>query len=180
VVVAGVVLISGVIGAGAYGDDPLAGVVFGALTSVAYAGFLLVLRQGSKDLRRIAGPLFHATAMSAVAAAVFGLFTGELDGPPGLDSHGWLLALAFFAQVAGWLLISISLPRLPAAVTSVILLLQPVGAMVLAKFVVDEQPSPVQIVGAVLILAGVIVAARSRSEVRPEGDLEPMEARAVP
>jgi len=180
VVLVGVVLISGVIGGDAYGDDPIAGVVYGALTSVAYAGFLLVLRQGSKDLRRIAGPLFHATAMAALASAVFGLFAGELEGPPGLESHGWLLALAFAAQVAGWLLISISLPRLPAAVTSVILLLQPVGAMILAKFVVDEQPSFVQILGAALILAGVIVAARSRSEARPEGDLQPAEARAAP
>jgi drug/metabolite transporter (DMT)-like permease len=180
VVLVGVVLISGVVGAGAYGDDPLAGVVYGALTSVAYAGFLLVLRQGSKDLRRIAGPLFHATAMSALASAVFGVFAGELDGPSGLDSHGWLFALAFFAQVAGWLLISISLPRLPAAVTSVILLLQPVGAMILAKLVVDEQPSLVQVAGAGLILAGVIVAARSRSEARPDRELQPAEARAAP
>jgi drug/metabolite transporter (DMT)-like permease len=180
IVLGGVVLISGVIGADAYGDDPLAGVVYGALTSIAYAGFLLVLRQGSKDLRRIAGPLFHATAMAALASAVFGLVVGELDGPPGLDSHGWLLALAFAAQVAGWLLISISLPRLPAAVTSVILLLQPVGAMVLAKLVVDEQPSIVQVLGAALILVGVIVAARSRIEARPEGDLRPIEARAAP
>src|SRR5918999_6285764 len=73
IVLVGVVLISGVPGGDPYGEDPIAGVVYGALTSVAYAGFLLVLRQGSKDLRRIAGPLFHATAMSALGAAAFGL-----------------------------------------------------------------------------------------------------------
>jgi drug/metabolite transporter (DMT)-like permease len=180
VVLVGVVLISGLVGEGAYGDDPLAGVIYGALTSVAYAGFLLVLRQGSSDLRRVAGPLFHATAMAALASFLFGLFAGQLEGPPGLDSHGWLVALALAAQVAGWLLISISLPRLPAAVTSVILLLQPVGAMVLAKLVVDEQPSLVQVLGAALILAGVIVAARSRSDVHSRGELPGAEARAAP
>jgi drug/metabolite transporter (DMT)-like permease len=180
VVMAGVVLISGVFGADAYGESPLAGVVYGALTSIAYAAFLLVLRQGSKDLRRVAGPLFHATAVSALAAAAFGVVTGTLEAPDGLASHGWLVALALAAQVAGWLLISISLPRLPAAVTSVILLLQPVGAMVLAKFVLEEQPSIVQLGGALLILLGVIVAARSRSGETRDRELQPMEARASP
>lgn len=180
VVLAGVVLISGVTGGDAYGDDPLAGVIYGGLTSVAYAGFLLVLRQGSKDLRRVAGPLFHATAMAALASALFGVAARQLEAPTGVAGHGWLLALALAAQVAGWLLISISLPRLPAAVTSVILLLQPVGAMVLAKFAVDEQPSLVQVLGAGLILAGVIVAARSRAATTPEREPEPMEARAAP
>lgn len=163
VVLFGVVLISGILGGDAYGDDPVAGVVYGALTSVAYAGFILVLRQGSQDLRRVAGPLFHATAVSAVAAAVYGAFSGTLEAPDTLAAHGWLALLAMAAQVAGWLLISLSLPRLPAAVTSIILLLQPVGAMILARFTLDEVPAPVQLGGALLILAGVIIATRSRA-----------------
>jgi drug/metabolite transporter (DMT)-like permease len=179
IVLVGVVLISGVVGADAYGKDPLAGVVYGALTSVAYAAFLLVLRQGSKDLRRVAGPLFHATAVSALAAALFGVATGTLAAPSDAASHGWLVALALAAQVAGWLLISISLPRLPAAVTSVILLLQPVGAMILAKFVLEEQPSVVQLAGAALILAGVIVAARRSGAGAPVAP-ERLEARPAP
>ena len=54
----GVVLISGVVGADAYGSNPALGVLFGVLTAITYAGFLLVLREGSTDLRRPAGPLF--------------------------------------------------------------------------------------------------------------------------
>ena len=48
VVFLGVVLISGVVGAGAYGDDPLLGVVYGLLTALAYALFLLILRQAER------------------------------------------------------------------------------------------------------------------------------------
>ena len=44
VVLIGVVLISGVVGEGAYGSNPALGVLFGLLTAVAYAGFLLTLR----------------------------------------------------------------------------------------------------------------------------------------
>ncbi|MBW3595575.1 MAG: DMT family transporter [Actinobacteria bacterium] len=162
VVLIGVVLISGVLGGDAYGESPVRGVLFGALTSVAYAGFILTLREGSRDLRRVAGPLFYATAVSGAAAAVFGGITGTLEAPGGLDSHGWLAALAVTSQGVGWLLISLSLPRLPAAITSVVLLLQPVGAMVLARIVLEERPSTGQIAGAALILFGVIIATRGR------------------
>ena len=61
VVLLGVVLISGVIGGGAYGRNPGLGVILGVATGFAYAGFLLVLRRGNADLRRPAGPLFDAT-----------------------------------------------------------------------------------------------------------------------
>jgi drug/metabolite transporter (DMT)-like permease len=50
------------------------------------------------------------------------------------------------------------LPRLPAAITSVVLLLQPVGAMALAAVALGESPGPLQLAGAALILAGVVVA----------------------
>jgi drug/metabolite transporter (DMT)-like permease len=168
IVLFGVVLISGVLGGEAYGESPVAGVFFGGLTSVAYAGYILTLREGSRDLRRIAGPLFNATVVAAVAAAIFAVVTGTFAAPEGLDSHGWLAALALTSQVVGWLLISLSLPRLPAAITSIVLLLQPVGAMVLARVVLEETPSVAQISGAILILVGVIVATRGRTEQDPE------------
>lgn len=161
-VLAGVVLISGVIGNEAYGQDPAMGVVFGIATSVAYAGFILVLRQGSGDLRRVAGPLFHATAASALVAALYGVVFGGMEWNPGWSSHAWLVALALTAQVAGWLLISRSLPRLPAAVTSVVLLLQPVGAVALAAVTLGERPGWGQLGGAALILAGVVLATAGR------------------
>ncbi len=66
VVFVGVILISGVVGSGAYGDDPLLGVVFGVLTAITYALFILILRQGNTDDRRPAGPLFDATLSGAV------------------------------------------------------------------------------------------------------------------
>ena len=165
IVLGGVVLISGVLGEGAYGDDPALGVLFGALTSIAYAAFILVLRQGGRDLRRPAGPLFDATVVAGIGAAGAGVAVGDRDVVPAWPAHGWLVLLALSAQVVGWLLISVSLPRLPAALTSMLLLLQPVGALVLASVILDEDPSGVQLAGVVLILAGVLVATRRRRPV---------------
>jgi drug/metabolite transporter (DMT)-like permease len=170
VVLAGVVLISGVVGQDAYGDNPGLGVLFGALTSLAYAAFILVLREGSRDLRRVAGPLFHASLAAVVAAAVYAPLSGDMQWGPRWPEHGWLLALALSAQVAGWLLISLSLPRLPAAVTSIVLLLQPVGAMVIAALALGEDPAAAQLAGAGLILAGVVVATSGRARAAPAPD----------
>jgi drug/metabolite transporter (DMT)-like permease len=159
---AGVVLISGVLEEGAYGSDPTMGVVYGVLTGIAYAGFLLTLRQGSLDLRRLAGPLFDATCASAVVAGFAGIALGELDPLPGWEAQVWLVALALSSQVLGWLLISISLPRLPAVLTSVLLMIQPLLAVILAALLVDERPSPLQLAGAGAILAGVLLASSTR------------------
>ncbi len=168
-VLVGVVLISGLVGAGAYGSDPALGVVVGLGTGVSYALFLLVLRRGNADLRRPAGPLFDATLSSTIAAAAIGLPLGELDVVPSFPSHAWLILLAVSSQVVGWLLISVSLPRLPAALTSVILTLQPVGAVLLAVLLVAETPSPVQLLGAAFILAGLTLATiRRRTVAEPE------------
>lgn len=172
VVLIGVVLISGVMG-DAYGEDPILGVVYGVATSLAYAAFILILREGSRDLDRVAGPLFHATLVSTIVAAAYGAVFGGIDWRPGWDSLWWLTILALTAQVLGWLLISRSLPRLPAAITSMVLLLQPVGALVLAAIILDERPALLQLVGAGSILAGVVIATSGQRTpvAEPEGAL---------
>jgi drug/metabolite transporter (DMT)-like permease len=158
IVLVGVVLISGVIGAGTYGRDPARGVMFGILTGLTYAGFILILRHGNTDLRRPAGPLFDATAAAAVVALAAGGVIGDVHLAPSWPAHGWLLTLALSSQVLGWLLISISLPRLPAAVTSVLLTIQPVGSVLLGIAIFSESPSAAQFAGVGVVLAGVVVA----------------------
>jgi drug/metabolite transporter (DMT)-like permease len=158
IVLVGVVLISGVIGAGTYGRDPARGVLFGILTGLTYAGFILILRHGNSDLRRPAGPLFDATAAATVVALAAGAVIGDVDLTPTWPAHGWLATLALSSQVLGWLLISVSLPRLPAAVTSVLLTIQPVGSVLLGIAIFSESPSAAQFAGVGVVLAGVVVA----------------------
>ena len=162
VALGGVFLISGAIGQGAYGDNPPLGVLFGVLTGVAYSGFLLTLRHGSSDLRRPAGPLFDATLVSAIAVGVAGVFLGDLDPLPGWEAQGWLVVLALSAQVVGWLLIATSLPRLPAAVSSVLLTFQPLCSVLFAALILSENPSRYQLLGAAAILAGLVLATSGR------------------
>jgi drug/metabolite transporter (DMT)-like permease len=159
---AGVVLISGVLETGAYGDDPLLGAVLGLLAGAAYTGFLLSLRHGSRDLRRVAGPLYDATLATAVVLLPVGLLQGDLDLAPPASGHAWLLLLALTNQAGAWLLITLSLPRLPAVLTSILLTLQPVGSVFFAALLLDERPSLLQLAGTAAILAGLVVASAGR------------------
>jgi drug/metabolite transporter (DMT)-like permease len=158
VVMLGVVLVSGMVGHHAAGLHPVAGVWFGVATSIAYAGYLLILRRSSAGSPHIAGPVADATAGAAVASLAFGLVFGGLELHPLWPAIGWLALLALLSQTLGWLLITSSLPRLPAAVSSLMLLLQPAASLALAAAVLGQHPTLVQILGAVLTCGGALIA----------------------
>lgn len=163
IALAGVVFISGVLDAEPYGADPLLGSMLAVLTAFCYAAYLLLLRKG-RDRQRAAGPIFDATLTCGLTALAAGLIVGDFDPVPQLPMHAWLLLLALSAQVAGQVMIATALPRLPAATTSIILLIQPLLATVIAMVVLAESPSPTQLVGVVLILGGVLLgSARPRA-----------------
>jgi drug/metabolite transporter (DMT)-like permease len=174
VVLAGVVLISGVVGAGAYGADPALGVLLGIATALCYSGYLLVIRRGGRDARRPAGPVAIATLSTALVAAAAGVVIGDLDPTPALASLAWLALLGLTSQGLGYLFISISLPRLPAIVTSLILLVQPVITVGLSMVLLGERPSVAQLAGVALVIGGIAVAtvpiARVRDALRSGSD----------
>jgi drug/metabolite transporter (DMT)-like permease len=70
--------------------------------------------------------------------------------------------------VLGWMLISVSLPRLPAALTSIVLMVQPATSVVLGVVLLDEAPSAVQLSGVAIVLGAVAFAtlgSRQREQV---------------
>jgi drug/metabolite transporter (DMT)-like permease len=178
VMLAGLVLVGGLAGVGgsrAYGSDPARGVAYGAAVAVIYAIYILTLRQATSSLGprpAVAAVLFEATAGATVASAVLGLVlhdyrVGSASWPwPAL---GWLALLALTSQVIGWLLITVSMPRLPAGMVGAVLLIQPAGSVGLSYLVLGERPSGLQLAGVALVLTGVLVAVAG-------GDLRPPRA----
>jgi drug/metabolite transporter (DMT)-like permease len=155
-VLAGVALIAGLFTHEAYGADPPLGVFLGILTAFCYAGYLIVIRQVNKG--RAAEPVAIGTASTLVVSLLVGLAVGSIDLVPTLPSHLWLVLLGISAQSLGYLLISISLPRLPAVVTSIILLAQPVISVFLSMIIVNETPSFEQLVGVSFVVGGIALA----------------------
>ena len=170
VVLVGVVLVSGMLGGHAAGLHPVAGVGFGLATSAAYACFLLTLRATAGQTRHVAGQLADATVGAAIGSAVLGLLFGGFQVVIPWSAFGWLLMLAMLSGTAGWLLITSSLPRLPASMSSLLLLLQPAGALVLAAVVLREQPTIVQVIGACVVCLGVLAASWANTSQSRDGD----------
>jgi drug/metabolite transporter (DMT)-like permease len=168
VVLFGVALVSGLGRVDSFGSNPLVGTLLALMSAVFYAAFILGIRSSNDLQAPSAGPLMEATAGAALAALVLSPFGEGIQLAPTWPAHGWLLALALSSQVAGWLLISYALPRLPAAETATIILLQPVLTMVWGMIIFEEQPSPIQLVGAGLVLAGVGFVAMTSSRRTPK------------
>jgi drug/metabolite transporter (DMT)-like permease len=155
VVIGGVALTSGLARADAYGANPVAGASLGLLAGLCYATFLLVFRASNRSLAPTAGPLLDCTLGAAAGALLTAPFDPFFSFAPAWPAHGWLVLLALVSQVFGWLLIANALPRLPALETSVMLLVQPVFALVWGRLLFAERPSPLQWTGAAIVVGGV-------------------------
>ena len=162
IVLFGILLVSGALESGAYGANPSRGVLYGVVTALTYAAFLLIQRQGSADLRRPGGPLFDTSLVTAVLAGLYGLAIGAGDLVPAWPSAGWLILLGLTSQALGWLLITLSLPRLPAAMTSLTLTIQPIASVALGAILLGQEPSALQLAGVACILAGLLSVALRR------------------
>jgi drug/metabolite transporter (DMT)-like permease len=153
----GVLFVSGALEDGAYGANPPRGVAFAAGAGLLYATFLLVQRAGSMDLRRPGGVLFDMTLVATVTALIVSVALGAEDLAPAWPSAGWLILLALTSQVLGWYLITVSLPRLPAAMTSMLLTIQPIGSVILGAVLLSEEPTVLQLTGCALIVSGLLL-----------------------
>ena len=164
-VCAGVLLVSGALEHGAYGANPARGALFGIACGFSYATFILIQRHGLMDLSHPAGLLFDTSVFASITAVILALILGADDLAPTWPSAGWLLVLALTSQVLGWMLITVSLPRLPAAMTSLILTIQPIGSVLLGALLLSQEPSLLQLCGCVLIVLGLVsVGARARAD----------------
>jgi drug/metabolite transporter (DMT)-like permease len=161
VVLFGVALTSGLARNDAYGTRPGEGVALGVAAGLCYAVFLVVFRASNRSLAAPAGPLLDATIGTAVGALLSAGLDPEFTFVVSSEAHLWLIALAIVSQVIGWLFIATALPRLPSVETSVLLLVQPVFAIVWGVVFFAERLSAVQWIGSAIVLAGVTVLSLS-------------------
>ena len=116
----------------------LRGVVFGIARASPTRASSSCCASGSADLRRPARAAVRHDGGRGGRGAVAGIVLGEADLVPTWPSVAWLVLLALSSQVLGWMLITVSLPRLPAAITSVTLTIQPVGSLILGAVLLGE------------------------------------------
>lgn len=129
--------------------------------AAAVAGYLLTGRAA----RRRLPVTVYAASVYAIAAAVL-LPTALLAGATltGYDATTWLAlaGLVVGPQLLGHTVFNALLGVVTATVVSVVVLVEPLGATLLAWVVLRELPAPLFWVGAPLVLGGVFVATASR------------------
>jgi drug/metabolite transporter (DMT)-like permease len=135
----------------------LLGDALGVITAMFYAAYQLTV----KKLRGNIGTARIMAVSSMVTAAILlplALLSGEQFFPATPAGWGKVLGLALVSQVAGQSLIAYALAHLPATLSSVGLLLQPVMAGLFAWILLGETLSAVAVAGAVLVLIGIRIA----------------------
>jgi drug/metabolite transporter (DMT)-like permease len=147
------------------GGGTLFGDALGLLTAVFYAGYIL-------SVGRLRAEFSTATLMAwsgvVTAAALLPIALVSGEGLVASTARGWavLLGLALLSHVAGQSMIAYALAHLPAALSSVGLLLQPAAAAILAWALFGEALGPLQAAGAAVVLAGIFLAKKGS---RPPG-----------
>jgi drug/metabolite transporter (DMT)-like permease len=141
------------------------GVLFGLLTAVAYAGYLLTMRAARADavdslpLREVAIMSLSVAAMLALSAFIEG---ASLVIPTMADA-GWLLAYGLLSHCLGMVLIASSLPQVSTTEAGLALLLQPSLSFVWDVLFFARAVSTTELVGAVIALIAIYLGARPTS-----------------
>ena len=140
-------------------QDHFIGDLLGVLTAVFYAAYQMSVERLRKRFSTVT-IMKYAIPASALVMLPVALASGEDLLPVTLAGWGFLIALAAGPQVFGQGLIAWALAHLPVAFASVSLLVQPVTAALVAWALFGEQIGLQQGIGAVIVLAGIMLARR--------------------
>jgi drug/metabolite transporter (DMT)-like permease len=156
----GTVVISG--GDFALGGEALMGDLLALTGAVLVAGYTILGRKVRQQVSVVTYSGIVYTVAACVLAAVM-----LVSGTPflGYPAETWFffVVITIGPQFLGHTMFNYLLGELSAAVVAVVLMLEPIGAALLAYIFLGEVPPGATLVGGVLILAGVLVAVRAET-----------------
>lgn len=142
-----------------FGSNYMAGNLLGLLTAVFYGAYLLAVSLVRSNYRTMTVMAWSSIGTLIVLLPVT-LWRGESLVPHTLHGMLMLVGLAVISHVGGQGLIAYALAKLPAALSSITLLVQPVIATVLGASLFHEYLSVPEFVGGAIILIGIVTARR--------------------
>ena len=140
--------------------EQLLGDLLSLLTAISYGSYMLTV----KKLRETCPPqqIMAWSGLFAVPIMFFAaLISGESMISPQLNGWAILIGLALISHFAGQSLIAYAFGHLPASLTSLNLLLQPVFAAALGWLLLSQAMVGKQLIGAIIILSALTIANRS-------------------
>ncbi len=139
------------------------GILFGLATGGLYAMYVLIIRRIGERAKG-ADTLLLAGVSAVCSASLFlvSATEGAITIPSPIDWL-WLLGLAFFSQFLGWYFIITQISRVPTSRTGLLLLGQPLLAVLLGAWLFSETMTPLQLFGALLTLVGIYWGGQRRA-----------------
>jgi len=142
------------------------GVVFGLLTALVYAGYLLTMRLVRKDVTR-GLPTREIAVVSIGAAAILGvsaIVEGQSLVIPTIGDAGWLVAYGVLSHCLGYILIVSSLPQVSTTEAGLALLLQPTLSFVWDVLFFARPMTAAELSGAAIALFAIYLGSRQASK----------------
>ncbi len=141
---------------GGQGTNPLLGDLFSLSVAVWYSGYFLAVKAARRTMSA-SRVMLWSTGIGTPLLLIVALGLGENILPAG--PGGWMACLALGAMhVVGQGGVAWALGRLPAGITAVTILIQPVVAAGLSWLVFAETMTPIQMLGGAVVLAAVVLA----------------------
>lgn len=157
--VGAVMLVGPNAGEGGDGSGKLLGDGLGLASAVFYAAYQLMIKdaRGQYSTARL---MAWSTTITGLALLPFALLSPGAFWPANAAAWLPLLALAFVAQIGGQTVIAYAFAHLPASLSSVSLLIQPLTATIAAWIIFQEAIGPMQMAGGALLLWGIYLSKR--------------------
>lgn len=155
----------------AFDREHFFGDTLGLITAMFYAGYILAVARLRARLSTVT-IMAWSGVVTCIALLTLTLLSGENLLPSSVGGWAVLFGLALVSHAGGQSLIAFALARLPPALSSVSLLLQPAIAALLAWAILAEPLGPWQGIGALVILGGIFLARRGSSPSGRDGDGE--------
>jgi len=142
------------------------GVIYGLLTALVYASYLLTMRFVRKDVA--SGMPTREIAVVSVAAAIMLGISAVAEGQslviPSISDAGWLLAYGVLSHSLGYILIVSSLPQVSTTEAGLALLLQPTLSFVWDVLFFARPMTPAELSGAAIALIAIYLGSRQSSK----------------
>ncbi len=139
------------------GQNRILGDLLALAGAVMVAGYLMIGRRlrSRLSLPSYIAPVYGVAMLTLLAIVIAG--RQPMLGF-GQRAYLWMLALALVPQLLGHSTLNWALRYSSATYVSIVTLAEPVGASILAYFILGESVSRLTAVGAVLVLLGILIA----------------------
>ena len=142
------------------------GIIFGFMTAVVYAAYLLSLRhiRQKSPYRMPTREIAVVSLLTAIMLGVTAVLEGESLAVASMTDVGWLVGYGLLSHSLGWLFIASSLPQVTTVEAGLALLLQPTLSFGWDVAFFDRPMTTTELIGAAIALVAIYLGSRSTSK----------------